>query len=172
MDHSKNGNCWSSAGVTFSVVLPLAGNVYTVQNLVGNTSVLGNNLAGTVIVSDKPVSAPVADDSVNPAGGGGCHDLMGDQIVPTDVIGTDYIVNKGFLNAGSDEALYVLATENFTTVTVNDGVLNPTVILNQGDTYSFITDNQLTYVTADKPVYLLHMSRLRMRIGWKRFYLL
>ncbi len=161
----KTGIVGHPAGVTFSVVLPLAGNVYTVQNLVGNTSVVGNNLAGSVVVSDKPVSVTVSDDSVNPSGGGGCYDLMGDQIVPTDVIGTDYIVNKGFLNAGSDEALYVLATENFTTVTVNDGVLNPTVILNQGDTYSFITDNQLTYVTADKPVYLLHMSGYGCELG-------
>lgn len=153
------------AGVTFSVTLPLAGNVYTVQNMVGNTSVLGNNLAGSVIVSDKPVAVSVSDDSVNPSGGGGCHDLMGDQIVPTDVIGTDYIINKGFLNAGSDEALYALATENFTTVVVQDGVTTATVILNQGDTYSFITDNQLTYVSADKPIYMLHMSGYGCELG-------
>lgn len=154
-----------SAGVTFAVNLPLAGNVYTVQNMVGNTSVIGNNLAGTVVVSNKPVAVTVCDDSVNPSGGGGCYDQMGDQIVPTDVIGTDYIVNKGFLNAGSNEALYVLATENFTTVTIDDGVLNPTVILNQGDTYPFITDNQLTYISADKPVYLLHMSGYGCELG-------
>ncbi|MBI3136861.1 MAG: PKD domain-containing protein [Bacteroidetes bacterium] len=153
------------AGVTFSVVLPLAGNVYAVQNMVGNTNVLGNNLAGTVIVSDKPISVSVSDDSVNPAGGGGCYDLMGDQIVPTDVIGTDYIVNKGFLNGGSDESLYALATQNFTTVTINDGVTTTTVILNQGDTYSFITDYQLTYVTADKPIYMLHMSGYGCELG-------
>lgn len=153
------------AGVTFSVVLPLAGNSYTIQNLVGNTNVVGNNLAGTVIVSDKPISVTVSDDSVNPSGGGGCYDLMGDQIVPTDVIGTDYIINKGFLNGGSDESLYALATENFTTVTINDGVISTTVILNQGDTYSFITDYQLTYVTADKPIYMLHMSGYGCELG-------
>ncbi|MBK8924324.1 MAG: gliding motility-associated C-terminal domain-containing protein [Crocinitomicaceae bacterium] len=153
------------AGVTFSVVLPVKGNVYTVQNMVGNTNVLGNNLAGTVIVSDKPVSVTVSDDSVNPSGGGGCYDLMGDQIVPTDVIGTDYIVNKGFLNGGSDESLYAMAVENFTTVTINDGVTSVTTILNQGDTYSFITDYQLTYVTADKPIYMLHMSGYGCELG-------
>lgn len=153
------------AGVTFSVTLPLAGNVYTVQNMVGNTSVLGNNLAGTVIVSDKPVSVTVADDSVNPSGGGGCYDLMGDQIVPTDVIGTDYIINRGFLNAGSDESLFALATENFTTVIIDDGVTNITVVLNQGDTYPFSIDNQLTYVSADKPIYMLHMSGYGCELG-------
>ena len=156
------------ADITYQVVLPLAGNVYTIQNVTQNTSVYGNNLAGTVVVSDKPVSVVVSDDSVNPSGGGGCHDLMGDQIVPTDVIGTDYIINKGFLNAGSAEAFYVLATENFTTVNIDDGVTTTTVILNQGDTYPYIINTaaqQLSYVSADKNVYLLHMSGYGCELG-------
>jgi gliding motility-associated-like protein len=156
------------ADITYSFVLPLAGNVYTIENVTGNTNVFGNNLAGTVVVSDKPVSVVVSDDSVNPAGGGGCYDLMGDQIVPTDVIGTDYIINKGFLNGGSNEAFYVLATENFTTVNIDDGVTTTTVILNQGDTYPYIINTaaqQLSYVSADKNVYLLHMSGYGCELG-------
>ena len=153
------------ANITYSVVLPLAGNVYTIENVVQNTSVAGNNLAGSIVVSDKPVSVSVSDDSVNPAGGGGCHDLMGDQIVPTVVIGNDYIINRGFLNAGSDEAFYVLATENFTTVTITDNVGTTTTILNQGDTYEYELQSQLTYATADKPVYLLHMSGYGCELG-------
>lgn len=156
------------ADVTYSVTLPLKGQVYTIENVTQNTNVYGNNLAGTVIVSDKAISVTVSDDSVNPAGGGGCHDLMGDQIVPTDVIGTDYIINKGFLNAGSAEAFYVLATENFTTVNIDDGVTTTTVILNQGDTYPYIINTaaqQLSYVSADKNVYLLHMSGYGCELG-------
>jgi len=42
-----------AAGVTYSVFLPFAGNSYTCENVVLNTSVAGNNLAGTVVVSDK-----------------------------------------------------------------------------------------------------------------------
>ena len=102
------------ANVTFAISLPFKGNVYTGQNVTQLASVLGNNLSGTIVVSDKPISVTVSDDSVNPAGGGGCYDLMGDQIVPTDVIGTEYIVNKGFLNAGSNESIFIVATENFT----------------------------------------------------------
>lgn len=156
------------ADITYSVTLPLAGNVYTVQNVTGNTNVYGNNLAGTVVVSDKEISVSVTDDSVNPSGGGGCYDLMGDQIVPTDVIGTDYIINKGFLNAGSQESFYVLATENFTTVSIDDGVTTTTVILNQGDTYPYTINTaaqQLSYVSADKNVYLLHMSGYGCELG-------
>jgi gliding motility-associated-like protein len=157
-----------AADITYSVVLPLAGNSYTIENVTGNTNVFGNNLAGTVVVADKAVSVSVSDDSVNPSGGGGCYDLMGDQIVPTDVIGTDYIINKGFLNTGSEESFYVLATENFTTVTIDDGVSTTTVILNQGDTYSYninTAPQQLSYVSADKNVYLLHMSGYGCELG-------
>ena len=49
-------------------------------------------------MSDKKIAVTVSDDSVNPVGfspGSGCFDLLGDQLVPTDVIGKEYIVNKG-----------------------------------------------------------------------------
>ncbi len=154
------------ANVTFSVFLPKKGNVYTVQNVTQITNVVGSNLSGSIVVADKPVSVTVSDDSVNPSGGGGCYDLMGDQIVPTDVIGNEYIINKGILNAGSNESFFVTATKNFTTVTVNDGV-NPiiTVLLNQGDTRAFSLTQQLTYCVSDKPVYVIHMSGYGCELG-------
>ncbi|MBD3637095.1 MAG: PKD domain-containing protein [Crocinitomicaceae bacterium] len=156
------------ADITYSVTLPQKGMAYTIENVTQNTNVYGNNLAGTVVVSDKAISVSVTDDSVNPSGGGGCYDIMGDQIVPTDVIGTEYIINKGFLNAGSEESFYVLATENYTTVNINDGVTTTTVILNQGDTYPYTINSaaqQLSYVSADKNVYLLHMSGYGCELG-------
>lgn len=154
------------ANVTYSVFLPLKGNVYTCENVTQFTQVSGQNLSGSIVVSNKPVAVTVTDDSVNPAGGGGCHDIMGDQIVPTDVIGNQYIINKGFLNAGSNESIFVVATQNFTTVTINNGVTTTTTILNQGDTYPYSITQNLTYVDSDKPVYLLHMSGYGCELGW------
>ncbi|MEX1002803.1 MAG: PKD domain-containing protein [Crocinitomicaceae bacterium] len=153
------------ADVTYSVFLPQAGQSYTCENLVMTTSNPGSSLAGSIVVSDKPVSVTVNDDSVNPSGGGGCFDLMGDQIVPTDVIGKDYIVNKGFLNAGSDESIFVVAVENFTTITIDNGITTTTQIINQGDTYQYSITEQLTSVSADKNVYLLHMSGYGCELG-------
>ncbi|UKN02994.1 PKD domain-containing protein [Paracrocinitomix mangrovi] len=153
------------ADITYSVTLPLAGQVYTCENVVSNTSAPGNSLAGSIVVSNKPVSVTVNDDSVNPSGGGGCYDLMGDQIVPTDVIGKEYIVNKGFLNVGSNESIFVVATENFTTVNIDNGITTTSVILNQGDTYQYSITEQLTSVHADKNVYLLHMSGYGCELG-------
>lgn len=153
------------ANVTYAVFLPLAGNVYTCENAVQNTSVAGNSLAGTVVVSDKNISITTTDDSVNPSGGGGCYDVLGDQIVPVDVLGQEYNVNKGFLNAGSDESAFILATENFTTITIDDGTGVTTAILNQGDTYQYSITQQLTNIKADKNVYVLHMSGYGCELG-------
>ncbi len=153
------------ANVTYSVLLPKAGNVYTGQNITQNTSTLGNNMAGTIVVANKPVSVSVSDDSVNPSGGGTCFDIMGDQIVPTDVIGNEYIINRGFLNPGSNESIFVVATENFTTVSIDNGLTTTTTTLNQGDTYPYSITEPLTYCNSDKPVYLLHMSGYGCELG-------
>ncbi|HIO73597.1 MAG TPA: hypothetical protein EYN38_10890 [Flavobacteriales bacterium] len=59
------------ADITYSVVLPLAGNVYTCENVVMTTSNPGSSLSGSIVTSDKPVSVTMNDDSVNPSGGGG-----------------------------------------------------------------------------------------------------
>jgi len=151
------------AGVTYSVVLPFKGNVYTCQNVTQSTSVAGNNLSGTIVVATKAVSITVADDSVQPVDG--CADILGDQMVPTDVIGNEYIVNKGFLSASSDESVFIVAVDNFTSVSVNNGLATTNTILNQGETYKYSITEALTYVKSDKPIYLLHMSGYGCELG-------
>lgn len=146
-----------AAGVTYAVFLPYAGNVYTCQNVSMNTNIPGNNLSGSIVSSDKPVSVTVNDDSVR-TGGGGCYDLQGDQIVPTDVIGNEYIVNLGFLYAGSDESIFVIPAENFTTIDVTDLGGTTTQLMNQGETWQYSLTDPLTHIQTDKPVYLIHMS--------------
>jgi hypothetical protein len=151
------------ANVTYSVVLPLAGNVYTCENIVQTTNNPGSSLSGSIVSSDKPVSVVMNDDSVNPAPEG-CYDLMGDQIVPTDVIGDEYIVNIGGLNAASDESIFIIPAQNFTTVTVTDGG-STTQLMNQGETWQYSVNDPLTHVIADKPVYLIHMSGYGCELG-------
>lgn len=164
------------ANVSYSITLN-QGEAYTVQNVTEQeSSIVGNNLSGTIIVSDKPISVTVADDSVWEQTAGGCRDLMGDQIVPTDVIGTDYIVNKGLMFDGTtmggtnpnsydaNEGIFIVATKNFTSISVNDGSVT-TFTLNQGDTRFFKIVNPLTYVTADKAVYVIQASGFGCELG-------
>jgi len=150
------------ANVTYSVLLPSPGSAYTCENSVQNTNVAGNNLSGSIVVSNKPISVTVADDSVR--GATGCFDLMGDQIVPVDIVGTDYILNKGFMNAAEPDGAFVVATDNFTQLTINDGVTTTTLI-NKGDTYHYKTTQALTYVNATKPVYCLHATGTGCELG-------
>ncbi|MGZ4037342.1 MAG: PKD domain-containing protein [Bacteroidia bacterium] len=167
-----------AANVTYSVFLPSPGSAYTCENSVQNTYVAGNTLSGSIIVSDKPIAVTVADDSVNNPlssswGGLGCYDQMGDQIVPVDVLGTDYILNLGQLykfnqisagNPGMKEAAYIVATDNYTQLTINDGTVT-TVLLNKGDTYMDSLFQPLTYVHADKNVYVIHASGYGCELG-------
>jgi gliding motility-associated-like protein len=151
------------ANVTYSILLVNAGDAYTIENSVQNTASAGNSLSGTIVVSDKPISVTLADDSVRTPGGG-CYDLIGDQIVPVDIVGTDYIVNKGTMFAGSLEGIYIVATQNFTTVKITD-VAVTTTTLNKGDTYFYNITQSLTYVEADKNVYLWQATGIGCEAG-------
>jgi gliding motility-associated-like protein len=150
------------ANVTYSVLLPSPGSAYTIENASQLTSVSGNNLSGTIIVANKNIAVTVADDSV--AGVTGCFDLMGDQIVPVDIVGKDYIVIKGAMNAPEHEGAYIVGTENFTQLTINDGVVTTTLI-NKGDTYHYKTNNNITYISANKDVYALHATGYGCELG-------
>ena len=168
-----------AANVTYSVTLN-EGETYTCQNASPFPSVAGFNLSGSIVVADKPIAITVSDDSAwergtQMGGGGGCRDVMGDQIVPTDVIGTEYIVNKGLMydgtNPGNNDSLYnsmegifVVATKNFTTITINDGTVT-THTMNQGDTWYYNITQALTYVTSDKNVYVIQASGFGCELG-------
>ena len=149
------------ANVTYSIGLN-EGQSYGIENVTNLESVAGQNLSGTIVVSNKAISVTVSDDSVR--GVSGCYDLMGDQIVPVEVIGTEYIINKGGLYAGEFEGAYIVATQNYTQLTINDGVVT-TVLLNRGDTYFYLATQPLTYIIGNKPVYVIHASGFGCELG-------
>ncbi|MDX2173380.1 MAG: T9SS type A sorting domain-containing protein [Bacteroidota bacterium] len=144
------------AGITYTLLLNNPGDAYTLENTTQTVSISSNNLSGTEISSNKPISVTVADDSVRGISGG-CYDLAGDQIVPSDIIGTDYVLIKGFMNAPELEGVYVLASQNSTSITINDGIITNTVI-NQGNTYFYKTNQQQTYVSSSSPVYCIQLT--------------
>ncbi len=153
------------AGVTYSITLN-KGQVYTVENTSQATNTAGNNLGGTIVVASKPIAVTVSDDSVTNSGGG-CRDLMGDQIVPVEVVGTNYIVNRGNMFSNSDEGIFVVATENFTNVSVTTALGTFSQLLNKGDTWKYVltTAEPLAYVDADKNVYVLQASGFGCELG-------
>lgn len=119
----------------------------------------GDHLMGSYISSNKPISVTKYDDSSNHSAGG-CKDLIGDQLVPTDVIGHEYIVTKGQLN--SDERIFILGTENNTDVYIA-GNLEATI--DAGETYSNVLIDDATHVDATEPIYLLHVGGYGCEVG-------
>ncbi|MEO8590604.1 MAG: gliding motility-associated C-terminal domain-containing protein [Flavobacteriales bacterium] len=118
--------------------------------------------SGAVVLSDKPVAVSIKDDSNhNPSGG--CYDLMLDQIVPVNVLGTEYVAVKGALNPTGDESLFVMAVQNNTQVYI-DGNPTPVATLFAGQYYRHDMDylsgaaNNSTLVTGSKPLYAIHVT--------------
>jgi gliding motility-associated-like protein len=118
--------------------------------------------SGAVVLADKPIAVSIKDDSNhNPSGG--CYDLMGDQLVPVNVVGEDYIAVKGSLNNNGDESVVIVATENNTQIFL-DGAATPVRTLFAGEYYRVDMDylaastNNSVYIHASKPVYAVHVT--------------
>jgi gliding motility-associated-like protein len=118
------------------------------------------NPAGTVVASDKPIAITIKDDFAEP-GPGTCKDLMGDQIVPVDIIGSEYVVVKGSLT-NNIERVFLTATQNFTQILV-DGA--PETTLFAGETYDLPISNNLTHILCSNPTYALHISGFGCEVG-------
>lgn len=104
-------------GQTFSAV-PWRPNT-TAQN---NTPLIRldrtRDLHGTRIISDKKIAVSTKDDLVYDQLG--AVDMVADQLVPTSLLGMEYLVMQGQVNAGYDNA-YVIPIHNGTTFSVNGG---------------------------------------------------
>ncbi|NEW83476.1 MAG: gliding motility-associated C-terminal domain-containing protein [Mariniphaga sp.] len=121
------------------------------------------HLGGSHITSNKPIAVTIKDDSISGARWGGCVDLAGDQIVPINKIGTEYIVMKGFLNYNI-EKVFILAVNDNTELFI-DGSLTPSATINLKETYSCDITQNVTYFKTSKPVYFLHMSGFGCELG-------
>lgn len=149
------------AGVPFTITL----NKGQTFSCTGLGRLPNEHLMGSTVTSNKPIAVTIKDDSIGGAGYSGCLDLAGDQIVPTRLIGKKYISLPGFLNdpAGMpSDQVFILATQNNTTVTIN-GVLLAT--LNMGQTFRRQSFNEVLYIETSNPVYALHLSGFGCEVG-------
>jgi gliding motility-associated-like protein len=135
------------AGIPFSITL----NKGETFSCVGTNTSASSTLAGSKITSNKPIAVTHSDDSLF---NNGAWDLIGDQIVPVNILGTEYIAIKGL---GTNERIYIVATENNTTYYLN-GNVGSTVNINEGQIQSYAISGNAIYVTSDKPIYVLHLS--------------
>ena len=143
------------AGEEFSVNLN-KGQTYFVKvsNNIGNES-----LSGTTITSNKNIAVTVHEDSLS-GPYGGCADLVGDQLIPTELLGQEYIAVKGYLY-GPDK-VYVTAQYNNTNVQI-DG--NQFATIDALETVEITLANSSAYIYTSEPSYVLHMSGFGCEVG-------
>lgn len=145
-----------SAGVPYTITLNRGQTYAAIATAQTNTQ----HLEGSRVTSTKPIAITLADDLVV-APGYACADLIGDQTIPTNVIGTEYVATKGYL-LGTLEKLFITATVNGTTIS-KDGILIAT--LSAGQTLETNVSNASTHILASNPVYVLQVSGIGCELG-------
>lgn len=143
-------------GDTLIIIRLNAGETYSLRKT--NTFAI-NNPIGTSVESNKPIAITLKDDSVI---NGACRDLLGDQLIPVEVAGNEYVVLRGFLS--SQEYLFITATENDTEIFVNDAT-QPRAILSKGQVHRYPIAGASTYVRASKTIYVFHVTGFGCEMG-------
>ena len=139
----KKDACGYAAGTPHTVTLTTGQTLKLMEDTipypgVGSTPSRANfvdgngSLGGSKIeVISGAVAVSVTEDGLTISGG---NDVVGDQIVPVRNLGTQYVVVKGFTTnasprGGATDRVYVFATENGTTVNVDDGAGGASIIM-------------------------------------------
>jgi gliding motility-associated-like protein len=136
-----------TVGATFNVTLD-EGETYSARDV--NLSA-ASSLAGSIVSSNKPISVTVFSGALVNSG---CNSSMGDQITPTDYLGTDFIIRKG---TSSDDRVYILGTQNNTGITI-ENLSTTTSLINWSETYELDLTDDINYIKTTKPVYVWHAS--------------
>jgi gliding motility-associated-like protein len=118
-----------------------------------------NNPMGTLVESSKPIAITVKDDSLI---NGGCRDLVGDQLIPAEVAGTEYIVVTGFLN--KPEFFFITATEDNTEIYM-EALTIPVATLDAGESRRFDMRFAAVYVRSNKRIYVAHVTGFGCEMG-------
>jgi len=129
-----------------------------------------NHPAGAIVISNKPIAITYKDDSNHDVPAGGCYDLIGDQIIPIDIAGTEYIAVKGGLANNGRESVIITGIYNNTQIFLN-GSTTPIKTIVAGETYQIIIDslntstNNSIYIKSSKPVIATHITGFGCELG-------
>ncbi|MEM6630535.1 MAG: gliding motility-associated C-terminal domain-containing protein [Bacteroidota bacterium] len=111
-----------------------------------------DHLAGSHILSNKPIAVTVSDDAIVNEGGSD-WDLVGDQLLPLAHVGTEYLAMRG---DATTERLYLLATQEDTEIYLPG--TSQRVQLQPGETHAQTLTQASLYVESNKPVYAFQLS--------------
>ena len=143
--------------IPFEIVL----NQGQTWSAVATSQLAANHLFGSSVIATKPIAITMTDDLLH--GITGCADIIGDQIVPVGITGTEYIAVKGNLTNNGNRA-FILATQDNTEVFI-DGNVVPAATLNTGELFNNNILSSSTYIVSSKPVYVFQTSGFGCELG-------
>ncbi len=145
-----------ASGIPFSVILN-KGQVYSAT---ATGSAGSDHLCGSTVTSSKPVAITMKDDGLFNYR---CWDLGGDQLIPIENLGTEYIAVQGFLNSGfQHEQVFITGIYNATKIYVGGVFLTS---LNASQTISIPLTDPAIFITSDKKIYAMQMSGSGCEVG-------
>lgn len=144
-----------NAGVPFTITLD-AGQTFSGVSI---SQLGGFKVVGTIITSDKPIAVTYSDDSV---AFNQCRDILSDQLIPTGLLGTDYIAVRGFLQ-NMDRVFVTAATDN-TEVFVNNNPV-PVATLNMGQTHMIELTAPSVFIQTSEDAYVFQVSGFGCEVG-------
>ena len=137
-----------AAGISFSILLN-KGQTFTARALGPEVE---DHLGGSHILSDKPIAITLSDDAITHEGGSD-WDLVGDQLLPLQHLGTEYLAMRG---DATTERLYILATQDNTEVSFPAS--SQRIPLQRGETHAHTLSQPSLYLESNAPVYVLQLS--------------
>lgn len=146
------------AGQPFTITLN-EGQVYACA---ATSALAADHLMGTKISSNKPIAVTISDDSVKNDNYGNCADLIGDQMIPESIAGTEYLIMKGLL--GSPDKAFIMAIEDGTEVFEFGDKTTPVATLQAGEMY--VRDvTAPVFIESSKPTYAYHVTGVTCEVG-------
>ena len=153
-----------AAGITFTVNL----NKGETYSAVASSHLAARHPAGSYIKSNKPIAVTVKDDSINGYDLG--NGLAGDQIIPTSVFGSKYIVIKGKLHTNpapgnardGEEYAFIGAVTNNTQIEI-DGIVVATI--NKGQQYLHAFKTSTAVISTSFPTSVYHLTGIGNEVG-------
>ena len=166
-----------AAGVTFTITLN-AGQTYSCKSA---SPAPAFHLGGShiVVTNGKKIAVTISDDSVNPYT---CADIVGDQMIPVNIIKSRYIIMRGEVfyppysvhNSVTDikdgvytgEDAFICTTQPNTSVYVQEA--EDTISLGTypaGKNFKYNIRYNATYIWATQPIYILHVAGFGCEVG-------
>jgi uncharacterized protein (TIGR02145 family) len=123
------------ANDTFSVVLN-RGQTWSGKAVSGDST---DHIGGTMVFSNKPIAVTVTDDMVFiPNTEPNAFDVAGDQILPRNIAGNDFIIREPYELIPFHSRIMVYAYEDSTAITYNDSINIQSLIIDRGESAEFI----------------------------------